>query len=365
MAAWTISLRLTLSGVRKMVNENYFKYLVNSMRSGVITINLDGDIQIINNVAQEIIKYEGDPVGKHCKHVLSDYPEIANLLIGAFEFNYLPDRAEIEIKRKNQKSKIIGFTLSLISDDRGVIMGSALFFKDLTRMEQLREQEKLKDRLAALGQMAAALAHEIRNPLAGIEITAGLLRRRTSEYSLIDKIINEVRTLNQMVTECLEFVKPVKLNRKRVNLREILEEAIELSGSFYAGKPITFKSDLNYVPEIIADSDQIKNMFLNLIRNACESIENQGEVIVSLKQKKHPEYSEDNSVVVEVKDNGRGINKKIINKIFNPFFTTKETGTGIGLSMVQKIIDAHEGRMDLESEEGVGSHFFVYLPVRL
>jgi len=356
------------------MDDNYFKYVVGSMRSGVITVNLDGVIQIINSVALDILNLGTENlVDRDCDEALVDYPEIVYMLKGAFKFKYLPDRAEIAIKRYGGKSKILGFSLSLIKNDKGQTIGSYLFFKDLTRTEQLRERAKLKDRLAALGQMAAALAHDIRNPLAGIEITAGLLRRKVAQeqYKLVDNITNEVENLNNMVTECLEFVKPIELNIKEVKIKDILEECITLVESFHANSTVSIKTYFEELPSTFADPMQIKNVFLNLIRNACESIRGDGKVTLSLRMI-NPLYSETSqqdgdacgkTLLLEVQDTGIGIPKRVINKIFNPFFTTKAQGSGIGLSMVQKIVDSHKGRIDVESVEGVGSTFSVYLPI--
>jgi len=356
------------------MGDNYFKNVVGSMRNGVITVDLDGVIQIINGVAMDVLNLGTENlVNRDCEEVLKDYPEIIHMLKGAFTFKHLPDRAEIVIKREGGKSKIIGFSISLIKNDDGQTIGSYFFFKDLTRTEQLREQAKLKDRLAALGQMAAALAHDIRNPLAGIEITAGLLRRKVAseQYKLIDNITSEVENLNNMVNECLEFVKPVELNIKEVEIRAILEECIKLVESFNLSGTVNLKTCFEELPLTFADPAQMKNVFINLIRNACESIQYSGQVTLSLRMiniadnKTSQRNGEacGKAMLVEVKDTGVGIPDGVISKIFNPFFTTKAQGSGIGLSMVQKIVDSHKGRIDVESEEGSGSTFSVYLPI--
>ncbi len=353
------------------MDDSYFRYVVDSMKSGVITINLEGEIMVINEVARAILELEEEKlIGKACEKALGTYPEIAGLLTDSFKYNYLPDRAEIEIKR-GAESKIIGFTLSLIKA-QGKVIGSLFFFKDLTKMEQLRERELLKDRLAALGQMAAHLAHEIRNPLASIEISAGLLRRKVPQagdaFNLLENITNEVSRLNHMVTECLEFVKPVKLDKKDISLVDVIRKSITIAKSFFKDDVyIAFKHD-EEMPLISADPGLVKDMLINVLKNACESKEGAVRVLVLLKLLKPSKRAKENlheygSFLISVEDNGFGISEDVINKVFNPFFTTKDRGSGIGLSMVQKIVDAHKGRIDLDSKAGVGTKFSIYLPI--
>jgi len=164
-------------------DRHFHRYVLKSMRSGVISVSRAGEITCINDNALRILQIAGTPeefLGKSVQEVLRDHAYIGQLLLESFKSKHLPNRAEMVIRGPGREGKNIGFTLSLVRDDAGEVIGSAIFFKDLTQIEQLEEGQRLKERLAALGQMAAGLAHEIRNPLAGIEVTAGLLRRRLS-----------------------------------------------------------------------------------------------------------------------------------------------------------------------------------------
>ena len=134
------------------------------------------------------------------------------MLTAAFELNHLPNRAELRLK---ELDRVIGYTLSLVKDDAADTIGAVMFFKDLTQVEQLEERERLRDRLASLGEMAAGIAHELKNPLAGIEVMAGLLRRQVPDtvdaQSLLADIISEAKLANAIVVEMLEFVRPIRL----------------------------------------------------------------------------------------------------------------------------------------------------------
>ena len=157
---------------------------------------------------------------------------MVRVLAGAYELAFLPNRAEL---RLGPSEKVLGYTLSLIRNSEGTTTGAAMFFKDLTRVEQLEERERLRDRLAALGEMAAAVAHEIKNPLAGIEVMAGLLRRQLRDNAqataLVGDIINEAKMANAIVQEILDFVRPVRLQMERTAVGPALQSAVTLADS--------------------------------------------------------------------------------------------------------------------------------------
>ena len=186
------------------------------MRNGVLAITRDGNVAEINAEAARIFQLKRSPqmVGRHFSEVLAKHPDMVRVLHSAFELSHLPNRAELRLKTTG---KVIGYTLSHVRDERGRSTGVALFFKDLTQVEQLEERERLRDRLVALGEMAAAIAHEVKNPLAGIEVMAGLLKRqapwptRRTRSRCSNDIISEAKMANAIVLEALEFVRPIRL----------------------------------------------------------------------------------------------------------------------------------------------------------
>ena len=209
--------------------DRFFRDIVGSMRNGVIAITRDGHIAVMNDVACHALHVGVRPtnIGGHYADVLHGAPEVIRILNAAFEAEHLPNRAELRLK---STGRVIGYTLSLIRGEDGEVSGATLFFKDLTRVEQLEERERLRDRLAALGEMAAAIAHEVKNPLAGIEVMAGLLRRRlagqTEAQATLTDIINEVKMANAIVVEVLDFVRPIRLQVEPVPVARVLHDAV-------------------------------------------------------------------------------------------------------------------------------------------
>jgi two-component system, NtrC family, sensor histidine kinase AtoS len=349
--------------------------MVANMRNGVLAIDRAGDLVLINDEACRAfglppdLDYLGQPYG----NVFRQHPDIVRVLGGAFEMAALPNRAELRLK---PTGKVIGYTLSLIRDDHDQAIGAALFFKDLTHVEQLEERERLRDRLAALGEMAAAMAHEIKNPLAGIEVMAGLLRRQVVEkpgaQALVADIINEAKMANAIVQEMLEFVRPVRLQLDRASIPDALTSAVTMAdGKAKRGDIQVDVSVPEDLPKIQGDGHQLTQVFANLLINAYEALEGRGRVALTARLLEAGEegalqpdgHHPVPTVVVEVSDTGPGVSPELTDKIFNPFFTTKAQGSGLGLAIVRKIVDAHEGRIDVRGTAGQGTCFRVTLPV--
>jgi signal transduction histidine kinase len=274
--------------------------------------------------------------------------------------------------RLRKSGRAVGYTLSRIQDDAGRLVGATLFIKDLTRVEQIEERGRLRDRLAALGEMAAAIAHEVKNPLASIEVMAGVLKRQLAErpeaLETLDDIIKEAKMANAIVVEVLEFVRPIQLQVERVGLDEVLKDSITLAEGQKRRGAVTISTDLDpAVPDLMADPHQLRQLFSNLLANAFEALGGEGHVDLRSTLMPEDEASgpEDSSpqVVIEVRDNGPGISHEDLERIFSPFFTTNPQGTGLGLAIVRKVVDAHEGRIDAVSAPGRGATFRVMLPL--
>jgi PAS domain S-box-containing protein len=345
------------------------------MRNGVLAITREGHVAEMNAEAQRIFQLKRTPkaVGRHFSQVLAKHPDMVRVLQSAFELRHLPNRAELRLKKTG---KVIGYTLSHVRDERGRSAGVVLFFKDLTKVEQMEERERLRDRLVALGEMAAAIAHEVKNPLAAIEVMAGLLKRQIADnadaQSILNDIIGEAKMANQIVHEALEFVRPIRLQVEHTLIADVLQNAITLAEGKVPPRGISLRVHLDEgLPPIQGDHHQLCQLFTNLLINAFEALEGAGAVEVSareglIEEEAHGPTGEPHvptrTVIVDVVDNGPGVPKELTDRIFNAFFTTKPQGSGLGLAIVRKIVDAHDGRIDIQTG-GSGTLFRVTLPV--
>ena len=312
-------------------------------------------------------------VGRPFSEVFRERPDLVRVLSGAFEMTTLPNRAELRLK---DLDRVIGYTLSQVKDDTERAIGAVLFFKDLTRVEQMEERERLRDRLASLGEMAAGIAHELKNPLAGIEVMAGLLRRQVPDspdaQSLLADVLSEAKLANAIVVEMLEFVRPIRLQVERTDMVQVLQKSVTNAEGKVPRRCVEVVLDVSDgLPLIDGDASQLCQVFSNLLTNAFEATNGRGTVTLRAALEaveQDPGFAADApeptpSVVVDVVDDGPGVPPELSDRIFNPFFTTKTTGTGLGLPIVRKIVDAHDGRIDLSSEPGRGTRFRVTLPV--
>jgi signal transduction histidine kinase len=336
--------------VEAALGDRFFRQLVLNLRTGVLAITRDGRVAAMNDIAYRVLGLSArrTDLGRPFGEILQDCPDVARVLHDAFDGDDLPNRAEMRLRKTG---RAIGYTLSHIHDDEERIIGATLFVKDLTKVEQIEERERLRDRLAALGEMAAAIAHEVKNPLASIEVMAGVLKRQLSEQpealESLDDIIKEAKMANSIVVEVLEFVRPIQLQVERVLLDEVLKDSITLAEGKMRRGAVSIETQLAAdVPELLADSHQLRQLFSNLLANAFEALGGEGHVqirtsMVPVEDQHALDDDEPPRVVIEVRDSGPGMSDEDLERIFSPFFTTKPQGTGLGLAIVRKVVDAH------------------------
>ena len=338
------------------------------MRNGVLAITRDGTLALINDEAYRIfgVTARRTDIGRPVADVLRDHPEVVRVLNTVFDLHLLPNRVELRLR---PSGKVIGYTLALVRDDAARVVGAAMFFKDLTRVEQLEERERLRDRLAAVGEMAAAIAHEVKNPLAGIEVMAGLLRRKIPEspdaQTMLTDIISEAKMANAIVQEVLEFVRPMRLQVEGTGVAEAVKAAVQLAETKAPrGEVIVEIKVPGGLPEIQGDRHQLAQLFTNLLMNAYEAMNGAGRVTITAEAVRIDDGLDGrDAVLVEFADEGPGMPQEVAEHVFDPFFTTKPQGSGLGLAIVRKIVDAHDGSIDLRTSPGQGTMIRVTLPV--
>ncbi len=346
--------------------ELFFRRVIEGMRCAIVTVDREGRVLTVNELAREILELDNSiEIGAHVTKVLARHPRLAEVLLDALEMSHPPNRAEMEIRSREEDGRTIGFTISAIKD-ADATSGVALFFKDLTMVERQEEQDRLRDRLAALGQMAASMAHEIRNPLASIDVTASLLKRKLSgrdeELRLISKIVDEVERLNRTVTRGLEFARGVFPELSEQRVERLLEAAVSEAQARYPEAKVDIECRFEPgAPPVACDGGLIQQVFANLIFNAFEAMNGNGLLSLELRALARPER-DPGAVEIVVRDNGPGLSHEVADKIFYPFITTKKGGSGIGLAMARKIIECHHGLIDVKSSPGCGTAFRVVLP---
>ncbi len=358
--------------LRKRVEEkdqisNYLNNILESLSGGVVVVNPEGDITLFNHAAEAITGRTQEEV------IFQPYADIIGLDAGreqsvlhTLESGKGLSSQEKELKRADGHNIPLGFSTSLVRDNEGHVLGAVEVFNDLTEVKRLEAELQRVHTLAALGKMAATVAHEIRNPLGGIAGFAALLERdlegEDPRRRLVHKITEGVARLNRIVTSLLNYTRPLKLNRHPVDLAHMVEEA----AAFFEIDPerkrenISIRRHFPDAPTVCAiDPEQFQQIVLNLLQNATQAMPEGGQIDIEIAVEL---IADQNRALLRIRDTGMGMDAEVQEKLFTPFFTTKEDGTGLGLVTSKKIIDAHGGAIQVESEPGHGTCFTISLP---
>jgi PAS domain S-box-containing protein len=347
----------------------FHKGIVQNISSGIITVDSDAVITFINATALKLIDYEyGELVGKSVRNLFADPDECERILHVLLADREMFESKEVNLLTRTRKIIPVGFTTTLL-DIADVRYNGVIFsFRDLTNIHNFRSHLERIDRLATLGEVSAGIAHEIRNPLAGIKSSAQVLEESFSpgdfRAELIKRIIKEIDRSNELLKKFFKFAKPGKPRQDFVAVENIIKGVHVLLASKMNKKNIVYDNyfDKN-IPKIYVDENQIEQVLINLLLNAIDAMEQGGHIYVTaglgtitMDKQEQP------AVVVMIADEGCGIEKENMKKIFNPFFTTKSDGVGLGLSISSRLVEENGGRIEVASEAGKGSRFSVYLP---
>jgi PAS domain S-box-containing protein len=342
----------------------YNEYILGSISSGVIICDIQGIITRFNRSAERIMGYDHRHAqGRHFNEVFGKKHHISKILSEALRYDKTYSRMEFEISRKDKEKLWLGLTSSLILDNDNNKIGTAVLLTDLTRIKKLQEFSDFTEKMAALGEMTAGLAHELRNSVAAIMGFGKLLRKISPPgeraSAIADMIISESIATEEMLSRFLNFAKPLKVVPKKVNVSQLLKECLNLAADKHQGKKLEVKIEDNTSGILInADPVLLKNAFSNLIINALQAMAETGDLTITIN------YNENEKrVEVKVSDTGKGIAEENLHKVFNPFYTTRDKGIGLGLALVRKIINGHMGIIEVESHLGEGTTFTVSLPV--
>jgi PAS domain S-box-containing protein len=346
----------------KEYNEN----VLASISSGVIVVDLNGMVTTFNHQASEILKQPAKAVlGKKLSQ-LPGLELLSNLLERTMETGNNVRRDEMPVTIDQNRQITIGLSTSLLHSQTARTNGAIAIFHDLTATKSLEERVKRSEKLAVLGEMAAVMAHEVRNPLNAIAGFAQLLQNKVGEddprRKYIDIITNEAFRIDTLISDILDFAHQKNRTNAKMSVGELVDKVVSQKAGSASRKGVALNRTIAPdMPSLWGDAVRIERVLLNLVNNAIEATEPGGTICLGAG------WSEDNEgplIQITVSDSGCGIPPENLEAIFKPFFTTKSSGTGLGLAIIQKIVEEHGGTIDIKSEIGKGTIFAINLPAK-
>jgi len=333
--------------------------VIDNMPVGLVAVDENKRIVSLNRVAEQTLSGP-EALGRPFQEVLPG--EVSDLLSRQepAERDVVSD--EVECRLADGRVLSLDVIISSLHDDDGKGTGHIILFRDMTEVQALKKEIETSRRLASLGRLAAGIAHEIRNPLSSIKGFATYFKERykdnQDDRNTAEIMIKEVDRLNRVISQLLDFARPLALQKKRVSLQALVQHSLKMIERQATSGGVAIRADLaTSLEEINVDFDKVTQVLLNLYLNALEAMGEGGTLSISC--------SEDQGnpgVKIAVTDTGSGIDKKNLEHIFDPYFTTKQTGTGLGLAIVHKIIEAHGGEVRVDSEVGRGTTVTLFLP---
>ena len=327
-------------------------HVIQNMPSGLVTMDMDNRVTSMNQAARDILGPD----------LAGPFPEMTDL-VKEMEILQKQVNREIGLEIAPDRRVLLDVTASPVRAVEDQITGYVFLFRDLTQISELKKQVEINRRLAAIGKLAAGVAHEIRNPLSSIKGFATYFGKRYEkneddrETALI--MVKEVERINRSITQLLEFAKPLTVEKKEVDIRQMIDHSLKLVHHDLEQKEIRTVVDISTKKTLVhTDGDRMNQVLLNLYINAVAALEKGGTLAVSVKDTAQKEWIE-----IQVKDNGVGIDEEFLDQIFDPYFTSRPTGTGLGLSIVHRIIENLDGSIRVESQKGAGTCFIIHLPV--
>ena len=333
--------------------EGYNENILQSVPSGVMSFDENLKIMKVNQAAEKILEVKEETViGKQHTDILNK--PITELLNG----KKFIERGEISYITQSGKRIWLGLTLSPLRDQNGKTIGQILVFTDLTHLKAVESQMELRARLSSLGELSAGIAHELRNPMGVIAGYTKLLSKKGEKalHPIIENISKEIAVMDRIISDFLSFAKPAELSIADIDLKMIIGNCL---ASIKEGKgDISVRLNIDGRPIIKGDEVFLRQAFTNIIQNAVEAMPQGGVLAITAV----PLADTEGGFEIVISDTGHGISEGIIDKIFLPFFTTKERGTGLGLAIVHKIVVSHGGTISVESSDK-GTTFRIRMPL--
>jgi two-component system, NtrC family, sensor histidine kinase PilS len=337
--------------------------IVSNIDSGLLTINNDSRIRVFNHYAAELTGItQEEAYDRPLMEVIDGFTSFADRILSFCE-------GEIDYKTLRGERMIFGFRSVPFPDKEGNRAGVIIHFKDLTQMIKMKEQLKRADRLAAIGELSARIAHEIKNPLASISGSVQLIslddRIVGADKKLLEIILRETERLNDLINDFLAYARPSQPMKISVRLRQLIVDMTIILAADPRFNNVIIQNDCQEELTLFMDRDQMRQVFWNLFLNAAEAMPAGGTINIDAMISKDLEggIKQGDRAKIVIADNGSGMTMDNVKRVFEPFFTTKSGGTGLGLAIVYRIIESHGGTIFVDSEGDVGTTFTIFLPV--
>ncbi|MCP3888978.1 MAG: HAMP domain-containing protein [Desulfobulbaceae bacterium] len=355
--------------------QNYTEKLMITMADGLLSVNMKGKVVTVNPAAKILLGLS--PVnaieGQNIAAILGESSQLVLLVQKIIRQPGTVSHGEIEI-RKNTESQTILVGSSILHGAKGQPLEIILNLHDITDLKKLEARIRQSERLAGLGTLAAGMAHEIRNPLSAIKTFVQLLPRKVNKPGFLEKfnrtVPRETERINILVEELLELSRIPKYEFTATDINGLLRQSFDTIEESLQQNNIECQQDLQEnLPPMVADSNQLIKGFNNLIRNAIQAMPTGGQLTIKTLCEESTDAGNrttmhtNGKVTIIFQDTGQGIDPKELQQIFNPFFTTKDSGTGLGLPITHKVITEHGGQIDVESKKGQGTTFTIQLPI--
>lgn len=334
--------------------------IIENAADGVIAIDRQGDVTTMNPAAEVITGYQRHELVGQPYSMLFDNTQFYSPVLDTLEHGTEHVALEISFPGRDRTIEL-SVTTSRIHNTHGEMIGALVIFSDLTARKETQRRMAQAERLATLGELMAGVAHEVRNPLTAIRGYVQILRQQTRDpihQEYLSVVLKEIDSINKVIQQLLEFSRPRHSQWQQVSLNALVEETLVLVQTAGVQARVDFISELdNELSPINADRELLKQVLLNILINAVQAISARGKIRIRTWQ-----YS-DSQQAISIEDNGSGIDLSLQKKIFDPFFTTKASGTGLGLALSQRIINAHQGDIRVASLPGYGATFTLILPI--
>lgn len=342
--------------------KDYTQAILRSITSGVITVGPDGSVATANPAAERILGMTEDQlVPKRLDTLFEHAGGLGDGLERVLSGRVPKLVSDTQLVTKDGKTIHAQVSISRLRDVGGRALGAVVTIEDVSEVKALTDHLIRADRLAALGELTAGVAHEVRNPLGIIRASVQLVEdvhadpQRVREATRVIK--QEIDRLDKVIKALLDFGRPSAPTLRPTNIEDVIADVVLFTRRFAGQAQVDIQTEYAAsTPFVSGDADQLKQVFVNLVSNAVQAMEESGGTI------KVRVWDDDGFVFVSVADTGRGIPAEDLGKIFDPFYSTRDDGTGLGLTIVHRIVDQHGGRIDVESSPGSGTRFTVALP---